>query len=150
MSASFFTQPRLDSFVNDAASGRVVRRTEYSGTLWVDGPIDYRGMFMTTNVSRRKPRVTSAILPDSLTYLDATATIVVHAWILGPGDLYIMSTDAGLTPSLSNAGRFAIDLTLTHGGSVPASFGYRVIVDTDPAHVDPQSGGLLPPTGSGR
>ncbi len=136
MSASFFTQPRLDIVANDAASGRIVRRTEYSGTLWVDGPIDYRRMFVTTNVPRRKPRVTRATLPDSLTYLDSTATVVVHAWILGPGDLYILSTDAELTPAPSHPGRFAVGLTLTHAGSVPASFGYRIIIEADPAHLD--------------
>lgn len=135
MSASFSPQPRLDLVANDAASGRAVRRTEYSGTLWVDGPVDYRRMFVTTSVSRRKPRVTSALLPDSLLYLDPTATIVVHSWTLGPGELSILSAEASLSPTSPEVERFAVTLTLTHAGSVPANFGYRVIVESDPAHV---------------
>lgn len=136
MSATFLPQPRLDTLATDAASGRTVRRTEYSGILWVDGPVDFHRSVMLSHVPRRKPRITRAILPDSLVYLASTATVVVHTWALGPGDqLYIFSSEAELTPAPSNAEHFAVGFTLAHAGSVPASFGYRIIVETDPAHL---------------
>ena len=65
------TQPRIDTLVTEAASGEQRRRTEYLGTVWIDGRAEAAGMTL-----RRvgAPGITtpgkdvSFYVPDSLQY----------------------------------------------------------------------------------
>jgi hypothetical protein len=130
------TQPRIDTLVTDAASGEQRRRTEYIGTVWIDGRAEAAGMAL-----RRigPPGITtprkdaSLYVPDSLQYrreaLDG-AQLSVSATIQASGDQgAILEAAASFVDDPSGAPAW-VHLQLQAFSSWPCAIAYRIVAVT--------------------
>jgi hypothetical protein len=135
------TQPRIDTLVTDATSGEQRRRTEYIGTVWIDGRAEAAGITL-----RRvgAPGITTArkdvsfYVPDSLQYrrdaLDG-AQLSVSATIQASGDQgAILDAAASFVDDPSGAPAW-VHLQLQAFSSWPCAIAYRIVALTPTAAI---------------
>jgi hypothetical protein len=130
------TQPRVDTLATDAANGEQRRRTEYIGTVWIDGRAEAAGITL-----RRvgPPGITTArkdvsfYVPDSLQYrrdaLDG-AQLSVSATIQASGDQgAILEASASFVDDPSGTPAW-VHLQLQAFSSWPCAIAYRIVALT--------------------
>ena len=132
------TQPRIDTLVTDAASGEQRRRTEYLGTVWIDGRAEPAGMTL-----RRvgAPGITtpgkdvSFYVPDSLQYrrdaLDG-AQLSVSATIQASGEQGAVLAAAGSFVDDPSGAPAWVHLQVQAFSSWPCAISYRIVALTAP------------------
>jgi hypothetical protein len=132
-------QPRIDTLVRLAAGGEA-RRTEYVGTVWLDGKPIASGLTLqrSPNAPRgiRMPNFsTSFFLPDSLRYdraALAAATLSVSVVLQASGErAAIVNAAATFTDDPSGAPTW-IQVHVNGHLGWPAGVGYRVVALTPP------------------
>jgi hypothetical protein len=132
------TQPRIDTLVTDAASGEQRRRTEYMGTVWIDGRAEAAGIML-----RRvgAPGVSTArkdaafYIPDSLPYrreaLDG-AQLSVTATVQASGEQgAVLQASAGFVDDPSGAPTW-VHLELLVFSNWPCAIAYRIVALSAP------------------
>ena len=137
-------QPRIDTLVR-LPDGREARRTEYLGTVWLDGKPEVSGL--TLRPSRNTPRGLSMpnfavdfFVPDSLAYQRAAlgaATCSVTVALQAAGDTAAIT---GAVATFTDDPRGAptwIQLHLQGHVGWPGAIGYRVVALTPPGSVVP-------------
>jgi hypothetical protein len=132
-------QPRIDTLVRLAAGGEA-RRTEYVGTVWLDGKPIASGLTLqrSPNAPRgiRMPNFsTSFFLPDSLRYdraALAAATLSVSVVLQASGErAAIVNAAATFTDDPSGVPTW-IQVHVNGHLGWPAGVGYRVVALTPP------------------
>ncbi len=135
-------QPRIDTLVR-LPDGGEVRRTEYVGTVWLDGKPEVSGMLLrrAANAPRgiRTPNFqTSFFLPDSLAYNRATlgdATLSISVVLQASGETsVIVGAAATFTDDPSGVPTWIQVHAHGHLGW-PAGVGYRIVALTPPGAV---------------
>ncbi len=132
-------QPRIDTLVR-LPEGGDARRTEYAGTVWLDGKPIVSGL--TLQRSPHAPRgirmpnfSTSFFLPDSLRYDRAAlggATLAVSVVLQASGErAAIVDAAATFTDDPSGAPTW-IQVHVSGHLGWPAGVGYRVVALTPP------------------
>jgi hypothetical protein len=123
-------QPRIDTLVNDAATGAQVRRTDYSGVAWYGAPPDTSGRMISFN--QEYLREDSAFfLPDSHPYArehlgEASATCSV-AVVGEPGEAYFVThAEASFADDPRGGDHAWLALRIAVYGRQPLGISYRV------------------------
>jgi hypothetical protein len=133
------TQPRIDTLVTDAANGEQRRRTEYLGTVWIDGRAQVDGM-----VLRRvgQPGISTGnkdvgfYVPDSLPYRSdalAGAQLSVSATLQASGSetSAVIAASAGFVDDPSGAPTW-VHVKLNAFSQWPCAIAYRIVALTPP------------------
>jgi hypothetical protein len=132
-------QPRIDTFVRDAATGAERRRTEYSGTVWFGGPPDTGGRIVGF-VSTFLRDATPVFLPDSLPYRrDALSDALVSCTAAVQGSTaetnFVTAAGAAWADDPRGGDLAWLQLTLDVYGKEPLGVAYRVVALCDPEAV---------------
>ncbi len=136
-------QPRIDTLVTDAASGEQRRRTEYLGTVWIDGRAEAAGITMrrlgAPGISSTRKDV-GFYVPDSLAYrrdaLDG-AQLSVSAAVQASGDQgAVLEATAGFLDDPSGVPAW-VHLQLQAFMNWPCAIAYRIVALTSPAAIAP-------------
>ena len=132
-------QPRVDTIVR-VPGGEERRRTEYAGTLWIDGRPEDGGMVLRRSADApkgiRTPSMDVALfLPDSLPYARekvADAQLTVTAALQASGETgVVLGAEAAFADDPSGAPAW-IQLHVHAFGSWPCGIAYRVVALTQP------------------
>jgi hypothetical protein len=132
-------QPRIDTLVGLRGGGKA-RRTEYAGTVWLDGKPIVSGMLLrrSPNAPRgiRVPNMeASFFVPDSLPYSRAAlgdATLSVSVLLQASGETgAIVDAAATFTEDPSGVPTW-IQVYINGHLGWPAGVGYRVVALTPP------------------
>jgi hypothetical protein len=123
-------QPRIDTLVTDAVTGRQRRRTEYSGTVWFGGRPQVTG-FGTVTRTMPASIETPFFLPDSLPYRPdplEDAQVVCNVALQGAEDEshQVLGYRAALVPDPRNPAVCWIQLQVVARARVPLAVSYRV------------------------
>ncbi len=131
-------QPRIDTMVRVPGGGER-RRTEYLGTVWLDGKPVVDGLRLRPPADlpkgiRMPEKNVSFFLPDSLRYRRdrvGDAQLSVSAAVRGGGgeNDVLLETVAALVDDPSGAPAW-VNLRVLAYGSWPFGFSYRVVVLT--------------------
>lgn len=130
-------QPRIDTLVRDPGGGER-RRTEYLGTVWLDGRPAIDGLRLLRPADAPKgirlpEKNVSFFLPDSLAYArdrlgDAQLSVTLAALAIGESGAIIESA-AAFVDDPSGAPTWVNLRVLAHSGW-PLGFSYRVVALT--------------------
>ncbi|GFG49409.1 hypothetical protein MAGR_08500 [Mycolicibacterium agri] len=133
-------QPRIDTLVRLAAGGDA-RRTEYVGTVWLDGKPEVSGLVLRRppNAPRgiRTPNfATSFFVPDSLPYTRSRlgdATLSISLLLQASGETGAV-VDARAVFTDDPAGHPVTWIQVHLQGHIgwPAGLGYRIVALTPP------------------
>jgi hypothetical protein len=131
-------QPRVDTLVTDAATGEQRRRTEYIGTIWIDGRAEAAGITLrrvgAPGVSTAR-KDAALYIPDSLPYrreaLDG-AQLSVSATMQASGEEgAVLEARAGFVDDPSGAPAW-VHLELLAFSGWPCAIAYRIVALTAP------------------
>jgi hypothetical protein len=132
-------QPRIDTLVTDATSGEQRRRTEYIGTVWIDGRAEVDGMLLRRigqpGISTGN-KDTAFYVPDSLPYhreaLDG-AQLTASATLQASGSEVsaLIEVAAGFVDDPSGAPTW-VHLQLHAFSHWPCAIAYRIVALTPP------------------
>jgi hypothetical protein len=134
------TQPRIDHLVGAVGGDRQLRRTEYTGTVWIGGPPPMGSVQVSYPVSPSRPEFATFIVPDSLPYLNEGPVIAARVWLLGGGgdrNAYILRHGAMLVPDQQGRPYFWLQLSIHVAGTVPVGAGYEIVVLAETDAVPP-------------
>jgi hypothetical protein len=132
------TQPRIDTLVTEAATGEQRRRTEYLGTVWIDGRAEATGMALrrvgAPGISTPRKDV-GFYVPDSLAYrrdaLDG-AQLSVSAAVQASGEQgAVLDVATGFVDDPSGAPAW-VHVQLQAFMSWPCAIAYRIVALTPP------------------
>jgi hypothetical protein len=131
-------QPRVDTLVTDAAGGEQRRRTEYIGTVWIDGRAEAAGLMLRRVGSPgvvTPAKDVAFFLPDSLPYrrerLDG-AQLSVTASLQASGEQsVIFGAEAAFVDDPSGAPAW-VRLHISAHTGWPCAVAYRVVALTVP------------------
>jgi hypothetical protein len=129
-------QPRIDVLVTAAdGSGRLLRRTEYRGTVWYGGRPNLTPRARPGREAAPSGISTPFWVPDSLAYLvDGTGSAVVTASIglqSVQGGAQVVDVGAALHPHPGRAGNSYVLFSLQAFAAVPIGLSYQVVVIVD-------------------
>ncbi|CAM3856372.1 hypothetical protein [Smaragdicoccus niigatensis] len=133
-------QSRIDHLVDAIEGDRKLRRTEYSGTLWLGGPPPSGPIRMTYPASPDRPEIASFIVPDSLPYLTDRAVVSARVWLIGSAgerNTYVLRHAAMIVEDPQGRPVHWLQLTVHVAGTVPAGVGYQIVVLAETDAVPP-------------
>jgi hypothetical protein len=125
-------QPRVDGLVTDPATDLPLRRTEYSGTLWMGGRPQMTSLGVIS-IGATTPLDQVVYVPDSLPYrASAAAQAVVSCTVSiqsSSGDHHVVfEAQAALVPDPRGGELAWLQLRVSAFGRPPLGLGYRVVV----------------------
>jgi hypothetical protein len=124
-------QPRVDMLVTDAATGKQLRQTEYSGTVWFGGRPEITG-FGSVSRGGLASIDSPFVLPDSLPYVASRTGDAVVACTVATQSAFaasqIANYRAGLVPDPRGGDLAWLQVQIVAVAQVPLGVSYRVLV----------------------